>query len=89
MKMSLLVLGLLVLMLSILMNEACAVVPHQGTLVRHHLIGAVVASANRWREWRRFTSAVERGMEQSGILVFETTFNWLYYVCAMCNHVNG
>lgn len=37
----------------------------------HRLIGAVVAYANQWKGWKRFTSAVEKAMEQFGTQVFE------------------
>lgn len=43
----------------------------QVTLVLHRLIGAVVAYANQWKGWKRFTSAVEKAMEQFGTQAFE------------------
>ncbi|KAL6005784.1 hypothetical protein ACLOJK_006357 [Asimina triloba] len=74
------VLGSLVLMLSTLMNGAYAVglpqivngKPKQGTLVPQLLIGAAVAFVNQWKEWRRYTSAVEKVMGLSGMLNFES-----------------
>lgn len=38
----------------------------------HHLTGPAVAFVSQWREWRKYTSAVGKVMEQFGTLVSES-----------------